>query len=300
MLPLGPDPESGLWEFAHLMSGAPARRGADGTLVRTEATGLVLVLLPGGRAWVGAQREDASGGNFDPHASEQEAPVHEVELSPFFLSKYEMTQGQWERLTGRNPSMYGVHNWQTEWNASHAVPSPLQPVEQVSWLDCTLWLRRAGLALPSEAQWEYGARAGTQSAWSTGDEVESLIGAANLRAAPDDPLEDGAAMHTVVGSYSANGFGLHDVHGNVSEWCEDRWDDGDFYRRSQGLDPVAAGSDVDDPRAYRGGTHGEARAHRGGGFGNPPSIARSAVRAFRVPSFSGGALGVRPARAVAY
>jgi len=67
-IPLGRDPESGLWEFAHLMTGEPARRAEDGNLVLTEETGLVLVLLPGGRFWMGAQANDPNGRNYDPQA----------------------------------------------------------------------------------------------------------------------------------------------------------------------------------------------------------------------------------------
>ena len=106
LLPIGPDPESGLWEFAHLATGTPAERGADGRLILTEETGVVLVLIPAGRFWMGAQSTDEAGRNYDPQAQPNEGPVHEVELSPHFLSKYEMTQGQWQRIMGANPSAY--------------------------------------------------------------------------------------------------------------------------------------------------------------------------------------------------
>src|SRR5262245_66256570 len=94
LLPLGQDPESGLWEFADLQTGDPPERGSHGKLDLKTGFGLVFVLLPGGNFWMGAQNADPVKPNFDPHAQIDEA-LHQVRLSPFFLSKYEMTQGQW-------------------------------------------------------------------------------------------------------------------------------------------------------------------------------------------------------------
>jgi formylglycine-generating enzyme required for sulfatase activity len=287
LVPIGADPDSGLWEFAHLMTGAPAERGPDGKLVLSEETGVVLVLLPGGSFWMGAQSSDPAGRNYDPQARGDEGPVHAVELSAYFLSKYELTQGQWLRLTGRNPSNY---------QKSALAPTLLHPVEQVSWLDCMEWLPRAGLGLSSEAQWECGARGGTDTPWWTGADRESLRGAANLadqaaaRAGAtwgdikDWPeLDDGYAVHAPVGTYSANAFGLHEVHGNVWEWCLDGFDSG-FYGQSPRRDPVAP----HEGAAYR--------VTRGGGFNIAASLARSALRSFLTPSDAIPFLGVRPAR----
>jgi len=96
LLPIGRDPDSGLWEFAHLQTGELAERRPDGKVILKEATALVFVLLPGGMFWMGAQGDDLSGENYDADAASNEGPVHAVTLSPFFLSKYEMTQGQWK------------------------------------------------------------------------------------------------------------------------------------------------------------------------------------------------------------
>ncbi|NOT29666.1 MAG: protein kinase, partial [Planctomycetes bacterium] len=236
LLPLGPDPDSGLWELAHLATGEPAVRGADGKLVLTEATGLVFVLLRGGTFQMGAQKSDPNGMNYDPQAQSGEGPVHAVTLSPFLLSKYEMTQGQWLRFVGKNPSYYQP--------PGGLAPSLLHPAEQVSWLDCMGIMERLGLSLPSEAQWEYGARGGTSSVWWPGDERQKLIGAVSLadQAAArggatwsdikDWPeLDDGFVVHAPVERFAPNPFGLHNVHGNVWEWCLDGYDI-DFYKQA--------------------------------------------------------------------
>src|SRR5262249_28354935 len=126
LVPLGPDADSGLWEFWQVESGAqPVRDRATGKLGITAETGLVLVLLPGGTFRMGAQRVDRERENFAPGAQADEA-VHEVTLAPFFLSKYEMTQGQWQRLANANPSFFGP-------GRGTGADLPIRPVEQVSW-----------------------------------------------------------------------------------------------------------------------------------------------------------------------
>jgi serine/threonine protein kinase/formylglycine-generating enzyme required for sulfatase activity len=297
LLPISPDPASGLWEFAHLMTGVSPERGADGKLILTEETGVVLVLLRGGTFWMGAQKDDPAGHNYDPQAEGDEGPVHEVDLTAFFLSKCELAQGQWVRLTGRNPSQYGPHKWNIDWLSSRKPASLLHPVEQVSWLDCMVWLPRMGLAIPSEAQWEYGARGGTETPWWTGREKESLAGAANLEdkwaqahgmllARQELWLDDGATGQAPVGSYAANAFGLSEVAGNLWEWCLDAYE---IYGHSPRRDPVSP---------WAGAT---SRVYRGGCFlsqGDGAHDARSAYRANNAPSYQGNNVGVRPARAI--
>ena len=157
-------------------------------------------------------------------------------------------------------------------------------------------MERLGLALPSEAQWENGCRAGTGSVYWSGDEKEALQGVANLsdQYGKDNGnqswtlwepwLDDGSTVHNRVGSYAANGFGLHDVHGNVWEWCLDGYDSG-AYRGDRPPDPVVP---------WEGSAN---RVYRGGGFYNAAVNARSALRISNTPEFRGNALGLRPARA---
>src|SRR5262245_3631931 len=244
LLPIGRDPASGLWEFAHLATGEPAERGADGKLVLKESTGLVLVLLPRGTFTMGAQRTDPSGPNHDPEAQPEEGPPREVRVSPFFLSKYEMTQGQWLRVAGENPSRDNPQTYGRFWNREGKPGDLLHPVEQVSWFDCTAVLERLGLELPLEFQWEYGARGGTHTVWWCGNDRASIARAGNVadRFAKEhgsgwgawEEWDDGNTSHARVGSYLPNAFGLHDVIGNVWEWCQDLYDSGSANRVYRG------------------------------------------------------------------
>jgi formylglycine-generating enzyme required for sulfatase activity len=296
LLPIGMDPNSQLWEFAHVQTGEPAVRGADGKLVLTEETGLVFVLIPGGTFWMGARNKPGAQ-NHDPAALSDEGPVHEVELSPYFLSKYEMTQGQWQRIAAVNPSGYGPWLYFKSWNREGNGWSSLHPVELVNWPMSVALTESLGLSLPSEAQWECGARGGSASVYWSGDDLASLAGIANLSDAYgkangnqswsvwEKDHDDGNTVHARVGSFRANAFGLHDVHGNVSEWCLDGYDS-DFYGKRVGKDPLSP---------WSGSSY---RVNRGGSFDYAASNARSASRLDLTPEARGHALGLRPSRAL--
>jgi serine/threonine protein kinase/formylglycine-generating enzyme required for sulfatase activity len=284
MIPLGPDPKSGLWEFLLWESGeTPQREEESGGWIVTGESGIILVLLPGGIFNMGATQA-ARGPNYDPEAESVEGPVHAVVLAPFFLSKYEMTQGQWLRLMGENPSYYGVEE-----------EAPLaRPVEHVSWTSCKEALFRLGLQFPTEAQWEYACRAGTDTPWSSGETKQSLQAAANLgdasyavrhkTAVEIEHWNDGYSVPAPVGRLAANDFGLHDVHGNVREWCHDSWTS---YATSPG---AGDGLRLDDPAALR--------VSRGGCFVNRAINARSASRRSHPPQIRLSELGLRAAARV--
>ena len=107
-----------------------------GKLLVTGEMGIVLVLLPGGSFWMGAQQDFPRGHNFDPDADITESPPHEIPLGPFFMSKYEMTQGQWRTITGHNPSKYPPD---TSWleMIKRGDITLAHPVERVSWEECS-------------------------------------------------------------------------------------------------------------------------------------------------------------------
>ena len=298
LVPIGADPDSGLWEFWHVQSGAEPIRGADGRLTLAEDSGLVLVLLDGGTFWMGSQDVDPAGTNYDAEGEPVEQPPRSVRLPAFFLSKYEVTQAQWKSLTGRNPSRYGPDGeYYAAWNAAGRAGSLLHPVEQVTWNESWRWVAQAGLTLPTEAQWEYGARAGSAAAWWTGGEKTSVDGAANLadRFAQrtgaqaswliEEWLDDGFTVHAPVGSFMANAFGVHDTMGNVFEWCADGYDSTAY-----------TGEVLDHPwRPYPDLPN---RVLRGGSFGSAATYARSANRDDYAPTSADNDLGLRPARRV--
>jgi len=259
-VPIGRDPRSGFWEFAHMQTGDIPERDADKNLMLTEEIGLVFVLIPGGTFNMGAvppsDKYPLGSPNVDPQAAPVEGPIREVTISSFFMSKYETTQGQWLRFNGRNPSVYrpGV-------STGGQLFTLLHPVECVSWADCIELARRLNLRLPSEAEWEYACRAGTTTIWWTGDEIKSLEGTANLsdrflktrggrpESAYEECLDDGFACHAPVGSLLPNAFGLHDICGNVFEWCQDTFG---YYKNA----PTDGSAYIDsgyEYRVFRGG-----------------------------------------------
>lgn len=277
LVPLGADPASTLWEFGVLASGEVPERDATGRLVLDDRSCAVLVLLPGGPARVGAQSADRDGAHFDADVLSTDSKLRDVTLSPFFIGKHEITQAQWRALYDRTPSGYGPGS---KFGAQTTTKS--NPVEQVSWRVATELLHHWDLRLPLEIEWEYAARAGTDTPWSCGVTAGSLAGFANLadRFAKENEgnsswqyqleIDDGATVHAPVGSYRPNAFGLHDCHGNVWELCADAVTD-------QGT---------------------KDRVARGGGFFSPPTALRASHRYFVTQEFSSHSLGIRVARDV--
>ena len=297
LLPLGADPDSRLWEFAHVLSGEVPARGAEGRLHLAPESGIVLVLVPGGDFDIGAQRQP-SGPNYDPEATSFESPVRHVSVPPFFLSKYEMTQAQWFRLTGEQPSYY---------RTPQGLPG-LLPVEQVSWNDAASSLLRFGLRLPDEREWEFAARAATTHRFffeeSRLAEYANVHDATAVRrsqgrleysldskgraislhgGAHFELVEDGYQYTAPVDRFRPNPWGFHGMVGNVREWC------GDDYAPYPGHPQESE---------YRGYSAAGFKVFRGGGYHRPLREARLSLRGSDHPRFLYKALGMRAARSI--
>ncbi len=307
LVPIGMNPKTKLWEFYDLRSAWGLAAGKDpaalpipkhdlesGHIAVANDTGIVFVLVPGGTFTMGAQSKDRDAPNYDERARDDERP-HSVTLAPFFLARHELTQGQWLRLTGGEmPSQYraGTAHGRQRVRFSN-------PVEHIDWHTAERCLSRQGMVLPTEAQWEYGCRAGTTTPWWTGLERESLRGAVNVADktakegnAPwsdiaDWPdLEDGFVVHAPVDALRPNAFGLHHVHGNLWEWCRDAY--GEYSLPTQpgdGLRQTPASSASN-------------RVARGGSFNVAAGFTRSAYRGDLAATFKHYNLGLRAARRI--
>lgn len=288
LVPLGPDPRTGLWEFAHVASGTAARRGSDGRLQLDAGSSIVLVLVPAGRFTMGstlpqrtprddARSADESDTRADPDllARDDEAPPVELALDAFFLSKHELTQAQWERSTG-------------EISGHHRDASGLLPVETIDWQQAKDALARLALELPTEAQWECAARGGTATRFWFGRATADLVGRVNAGWTADGkPLHAGEAPATVrVDDGSGeHPWGLMHMLGNVAEWVADGY--------APNLAVERRGGDGFAPQV--GAT---LRSVRGGAFDSAPRDLRCAARRSLAPSTRGADVGVRAARRI--
>jgi len=311
LVPIGRDPDSRLFEFAHLETGeVPRRDSKTGKLEIRAEDGLVFVLLPGGKFAMGRHPVDpkmlvylTADDRVALKGEHDEFPlVPDVVLDPFFVSKYEMTQAQWARITGRHPNTYASDKA----TGSSGKAAALHPVESVSHDECVEVMRWLDLQLPTEAQWEYAARGGTTAMWWTGDDkrllrpdggtplVANLADAALRRGRGGliptsfgrfEAWDDGWIVHAPIGCFRPNPFGLYDVIGNVHEWCENNLSD---YRGGHPVGPRGEFPRERNPR----------RAYRGGSFLRIAVYARVCDRNAAWPQFRWEDIGLRPVRPV--
>ncbi|MBI4557237.1 MAG: formylglycine-generating enzyme family protein [Candidatus Hydrogenedentes bacterium] len=187
--------------------------------------------------------------------------------SGYWLAKYEVTQEQWQAVMGANPAIFAT------------LRDPKLPIENVSWDEVQLFIKKLNAAegtdfrLPTEAEWEYGCRAGTSAAFSFGEGNARLGECAWYK-------ENGQTLTHPVGTKQPNALGLYDMHGNVKEWCQD-W---------AGPYPVGPATDPQGPET------GTARIYRGGSWGTDGATCRSADRSFLAPTKQGSDLGFRLCR----
>ncbi len=220
--------------------------------------GLKMIEIPAGKFQMGSEKGE-----------DWEKPVHAVQLDGFEISATPISQAQYEAVMGRNPSRF---------------EGPDRPVEQVSWEDamvfCEQLTNKAKVAgqrfiLPTEAQWEYACRAGTDTEYSFADDEKDL--------GKYVWFEGNSSRQTQpVGQKEPNKWGLYDMHGNVWEWCLD-WFADDYYGKSPEKNP-------------EGPDAGSGRVCRGGGWNDSPRSCRSAYRNWDAPSFRRRSLGFRVAR----
>ena len=258
-----------------------------------------------------------------------EAPVHRVRISrDFWMGAHEVTVGQFRQFVqasgyvpesiadgtgayGFNPNYSAAQSERGDafegrlprysWQDTGFPQSERHPVVNVTWNDAMAmarWLsQREGAAyrLPTEAEWEYAARAGTRTRYPAGDDPALLLASANTfdrEAALRWPRwreqaggSDGQAFTAPVGSFAPNAFGLYDMIGNVWEWCAD-WYDEDYYARSPAVDP-------------QGPASGSVRVRRGGSWHTWPLYSRVAFRNWNTPETRYVLVGFRLVREMA-
>ena len=199
----------------------------------TNSIGMEFVLIPSGNFMMGADK------NLEG-VHRAETPRHRVTISKaFYLGKFEVTQSQWVAVMGHNPSSLEV---------------PSNPVDTVSWDDARYFVGKLNqmegtdrYRLPTEAEWEYAARAGTENPYFFSDDTFGLDHYAWF---------DGNSGETIhpVGQKNANAWGLHDMLGNVSEWVQD-WYDENYYSQASPVDPQGPSSG--EYRVARGGSYSD-------------------------------------------
>jgi formylglycine-generating enzyme len=290
---------------------SPAARPLQAQLVRAEgaktdrktglptrvvhrASGIVLVLIPAGEFLMGSPADEAERGR-------REDLHRRVIRRPFYLGETEVTVAEFRRFvaatkyetdaergvqegeytkgaftstsSGKSPREWSeLANWRNPfpWLKDYQL-NDRHPVVQVTWNDARRFTEHYGLRLPTEAEWEYAARAGSRTRFFWGDSECEGLGYGNVRDAAGQrryptwgaafPFDDGAALLSVVGSYRANAWGLRDMVGNVSEWCEDAYQ------------PYPAEGDE-----TAAGAGGAARVLRGSAWLDLPDFSRSAKR----------------------
>ncbi|MBJ7900161.1 MAG: SUMF1/EgtB/PvdO family nonheme iron enzyme [Cyanobacteria bacterium RI_101] len=213
---------------------------------------LELVKIPAGSFLMGSNESDC------------EKPIHQVSVKEFYLGKYPVTQEQWQAVMGNNPSYFRDNS--------------KNPVERVSWNACQNFCRKLSqiigkiYRLPSEAEWEYTCRAGTQTHYYFGDD-ENQLGDYAWHSG-----NSGVKTHP-VGQKKPNLWGLYDMHGNVWEWCEDQWHDN--YKNA----PTDGSPWIDN--------YSQIRVIRGGCWGSNLWYCRSASRLYDSPVDRSNSIGFR-------
>jgi len=242
-----------VWIFIFFLSALP-RGSAEvrNKEFKDSLTGMEFVFVAGGCYPMG---DNFGDGNAD------EEPVHETCVRDFYIGAYEVTQGQWEKVMGNNPSRFGKGR--------------KYPVEYLSWYEVQEFIRKLNqktgmnYRLPTEAEWEYAARSrGKKEKWAGTSKASNLDGFAWYDKNSDVPSHP-------VGQKKSNDLGLFDMSGNVWEWIAD-WYDPDYYKMSPRSDPQGPDRSWDNSKVLRGGS----------GISMPGHV-RASLRAQGVPTVRG-------------
>lgn len=240
--------------FLFLLNGG---KGKNDMVITVEGVSFKMVAVDGGVFTMGATPEQGY------EINDNEKPAHDVSLDDFMIGETEVTQELWYAVMGNNPSGF---------NGEHL------PVENVSWDDCQVFLRKLNaktgkhFRLPTEAEWEYAARGGRNShhtRYAGSDDLSSVGWYGDY---------DNGTTHPVA-QKEPNELGLYDLSGNVYEWCQDCLQN-DYYGKSPYQNPCNE-------------NNSSCRVHRGGTWGSVPDRCRVAFRAIDKPNFKSHFIGLR-------
>ena len=231
----------------------------------TNSLGMEFVFVKPGTFLMGSPVEDF-------HRNSDEIQ-HRVTLTKgFYIQTSEVTQGQWKTIMGENPSQYSYCG-------------PDCPVEMISWNEAKKFISKLNMKektnryrLPTEAEWEYACRAGTDTHFYFGNSLYTTQANYNgNHPLPGDPRGRNLNRTVPVKSYPPNKFGIHDMHGNVYEWCEDWYGE---YPHGHAIDPVGPKSGI-------------SKVSRGGGLSSYARRCRSANRTKHLPNYWSFYIGMR-------
>jgi formylglycine-generating enzyme required for sulfatase activity len=233
---------------------------------------LDMVAIPAGKFVMGSPRSEEEWDDGEEEWDDSEGPQRTVAVSKFFMGRFPVTQEQYQAIMGKNPSYFKGTN---------------RPVETVSWNDAVAFCKKLSeltkrtYRLPSEAEWEYACRAGTTTPFHVGTTITTALANYDGNYTYGSELKGVYRRKTTeVDCFIPNAFGLHDMHGNVWEWCQDIWHNNYEDAPTHCL-------------AWMEGSTEEKRVIRGGSWDGHPEYCRSAARDLNTRDNSFSYIGFR-------
>jgi formylglycine-generating enzyme required for sulfatase activity len=257
---------------------------------------LEMMMIPGGKFWMGQTETEKEelirqvGEEDYQKLYTRELPRHQVTLNPFLMGRYTVTQAQWKQIAALEKVEI---NLTTDFN--FRFPDNSNPAERVTWNEAVEFCIRLSKAtgrdyrLPTEAEWEYACRARTVTPFYFGETITTdLVNYDGNYAYGQGPEGKYLEKTTPVGNYVPNGWGLHEMHGNVWEWCSDDWHD-NYKEKPDELKQNGNTSWISTPR----NTRAYSKPFRGGSWYNTPRNCRSAFRNDDMPDIQNSRIGFR-------